>query len=218
MGRLPTVLRILTDHSDRRNDTRQHRPGYADRVEQIVIPRQGLEIHEQGAAGVRDVGDELTGQIPRDPGVHRAECQFAVFRPRQETVVVIEQPSGLRSGEIGGKRETGPGPKPVRAFVAAETTAEVGGTYVLPDDGVSDGRPGLSRPHERRLSLIGESDGYEIGRRRVDLSERLPDHQVNVPPDLLGIVLNPTRLRIDLLVLSLGHGHDLAAVIDESAS
>ena len=70
------------------------------------------------------------------------------------------------------------------------------------------GRAGLSRPEKRGLALIGESDGCEIGRRRVDLSKGLPDHQVNVPPDLVGIVLDPTRLRIDLLVLSLGHGHE----------
>jgi hypothetical protein len=160
----------------------------------------------------------VTGQIPSNPRVHRAEGQLAVFRPSLEAVIAVEQPTDFRTRKVGSKGQAGPVPKPVCTLLAAETSAEVGCPYVLPNDGVSNRPPGLSRPEERRLSLVGQADGCEIGRCRVDLNKRLSDHPANVSANLIGIVLDPTRPRVDLLVLSLRHSDDLAVVIDESAS
>jgi hypothetical protein len=39
----------------------------------------------------------------------------------------------------------------------------------------------------------------------------------DIPSDLVGIVLHPTRLGVDLFVLTLGHGHDPAKAINEGA-
>src|SRR3712207_8149811 len=48
----------------------------------LLVPVEGLEVHQHGAARVGDVGDvqaavRTAGQIPDDPRVHVAEQQVA---------------------------------------------------------------------------------------------------------------------------------------------
>ena len=49
--------------------------------------------------------------------------------------------------------------------------------------------------------------------RKLPLLQSLRNHFLRGLPDLLGIVLDPSRLRIDLLVLLLRDRHDLAGCV-----
>src|SRR5207247_8334083 len=51
--------------------------------------------------------------------------------------------------------------------------------------------------------------------RDASLLERTGDHLVRALHDLHRVVLDPPRLRIDLLVFLLLHGNDLARVIED---
>jgi hypothetical protein len=108
--------------------------------------------------------------------------------------------------------------KPVGALFAAEVPTEIRRPNVLPDDGVPNRLPGLPRPEKRGLSLVGETNGREISRPRINPSERLSNHEVDVPADFVGVVFDPPRLWVDLCVLSLRHRRDLAAMIHQSTS
>ena len=81
---------------------------------------------------------------------------------------------------------------------------------VLPDDGVVDRLAGLAIPDDRRFALVGDADGGEVGGFDAGLGERPPDDLDAAGPDLDRIVLDPTGLGEDLLMLLLVDGHDAA--------
>ena len=63
-------------------DLGEHRPRHAERCEQVVVPVERREVHEQRAARVRDVGRVhaavgAAGQVPEHPAVGGAEEQLA---------------------------------------------------------------------------------------------------------------------------------------------
>ena len=58
--------------------------GHAEELQQLVVPVQGLQVHQHGAAGVGDVGDvppavDAAGQVPQQPAVGGAEDRLAGF-------------------------------------------------------------------------------------------------------------------------------------------
>jgi len=77
--------------------------------------------------------------------------------------------------------------------------AELRGPAVLPDE-----RPGHRAargpiPQNDRLALVGQSDGGEVARANSGGGHRLRDHGRDGLPDLLGVVLDPARLRVVLV-------------------
>ena len=51
----------------------------------LLVPLQGVQVHQHGAGGVGDVGDvhaavDAAGEVPDDPGVHGAEEDVAAPR------------------------------------------------------------------------------------------------------------------------------------------
>ena len=88
----------------------QHRRGYVERCQQLVVPRQAVEIEEQRARSVGGVGgvEPAAGQPPDQPRVHRAEGYLAGRGAPPQLRVLVEQPSDLRAGEVGIEHQAGP--------------------------------------------------------------------------------------------------------------
>src|SRR5262249_49834038 len=84
---------------------------------------------------------------------------------------------------------------------------------VLPDERVIDRLSRVTVPHYGRLTLVRHADRRKIRGAQSALVERFADHFLRPPPDLLRIVLHPTGLRIDLLVLALGARHHPARAL-----
>src|SRR5204862_988673 len=85
---------------------------------------------------------------------------------------------------------------------------------VLPDDRVSDRLAGGAVPDDRRLALVGDADAGDVGCLEPGTRERLARGCELRAPDLARVVLDPSRLRIDLAELALRQGNDPAARIE----
>src|SRR5690349_15268889 len=65
---------------------------------------------------------------------------------------------------------------------------------ILPDDGVRDGPAGLAIPGDDRLALVGERHA------RSSPFDALFEKNGNIGQKLFGVVLDPTRMRMNLPV------------------
>lgn len=91
------------------------------------------------------------------------------------------------------------------------------GAGVLPDHGVRDRTAGGPVPDHGGLPLVGDADRRQPFRAGAGGVQRLPHHELDVVPDLLGVVLDPTGPGEDLPVLALGHGDDLPGPVEHDA-
>ncbi len=120
---------------------RQACAGHGEDLEQPVGPVAGAQIHEQRAAGVRDVGNvaPMAGELEQQPAVYRAEGELAALRARPSARNVVEQPGQLGAGKI--RIEQQPGASGDFRFVTGRShaLAVTRGAPILPDDGRCDG-------------------------------------------------------------------------------
>ena len=129
---------------------------------------------------------------------------------------VVEDPLDLRAGEVGRQRQAdlrrggGPGRRP-----CSSSSQMSFGPGVLPDDRVVDRLAGRLVPDDRRLALVGDADRGEVGGGDAGLGEGALDDLLAARPDLHRVVLDPARLRVDLLVLLLVDRHDRAGVVED---
>ena len=98
---------------------------------------------------VRQTGDE-----PRVDGPHG---QLASFRAAPELSVAVEDPVDLRPGEVGVEEKTGAGPDVILMALGFQSSAEVGRSSILPDDGPMDRLQRLPVPQDHRLPLAGDA-------------------------------------------------------------
>ena len=87
-----------------------------------------------------------------------------------------------------------------RVSVGGESVAHVGGASVLPHD---RGAVGLARravPGHDGLALVRDTDGRDAV--TADLLDDLGEGGLHRPPDLGGVVLDPSRLRVVLRELA----------------
>jgi hypothetical protein len=75
-------------------------------------------------------------------------------------------------------------------------------------------RPGAGIPEQCRLALVGDTDPGETFRRQSGFVERFSDDRASVAPDFVGVVLDPSGLRVDLRVLFLGQSDDHAVAVE----
>jgi len=87
------------------------------------------------------------------------------------------------------------------------------GAPVLPHDGIGERLAGSALPHDRRLALIGDADRGD--RLRSDILERGAPRREYRLPDLLRIVLDFARSRIDLGERDLRRGARPSFVIED---
>ena len=73
---------------------RQHTARYIEDLQNLVVPVQRVDVEQHRPAGVGVVGhvDLAAGQLPDQPGFHRAEQQIAPLGPCAHAGDVIEYP------------------------------------------------------------------------------------------------------------------------------
>src|SRR5207237_6766750 len=162
-----------------------------------------LEVHQHGAAGVADVRDVqaavgAAGEIPDAPGVDVAEDQVAGLGLLAGTIDVVEDPTHLGAGEVGGQREADLRPEAILYAVGGELVDELVGAGVLPHDRVHHRLARVAVPDDRGLALVGDAQTGDVARAGSRLRQRVVEHLLTALPDLLGVVLDPARLGINL--------------------
>ena len=89
-----------------------------------------------------------------------------------------------------------------------------GAAAVLPDDGVMDGLAGGAIPQQTGFALVGDSDGGQSVER--DPGGGFTAHGDRCHPNLFGVVLDPTVLRVVLGERALSGGDDHAGTIKDN--
>ena len=96
-----------------------------------------------------------------------------------------------------------------------ERLARCRSSAVLPHDRRSERFTACAIPQDGRLALIRDTDRSDIARASADLGEYGIHRGTLAGPDLLRVVLDPTRLREVLREFLLRTGNDAAAMIEE---
>jgi len=140
-------------------------------------------------------------QPPNLPGIHVAKDSIAPLGRLPQALHVVQQPFDLGAGEIGRQGQADLGAEAILTPILSQFTADFVRAGVLPDDGVVVRLARVLVPDDGRLALVRHADSRDLPGLDACLIQPTPDHVLGAPPDLHRIVLNPTRLRVDLLVL-----------------
>src|SRR5690606_26573747 len=170
-----------------------HRARHAEVCQDLLVPLQGLQVHEQGAGSIGHVGDvhaavNATGQVPQNPAVGGAEEQVSGFGTFASTFDIVQDPLDLGTGEVGGQRQAHGLLVAFKSFIASQLFDDVLGAGVLPDNGVVDGLAGVLIPYHRGFALDGDADDLDVVTGQVGLGQRLADHFADVVPDFSWIM------------------------------
>ena len=205
----------------RRPHLGQHRPRHVQQRQQLVVPLLGVDVEQQRAAGVADVGDVLlaAGQPPDQEAVHGAEQDLAAGGAGAQAIERVEQVLDLGAGEIRVDHQAGLLAECRLVPVGLQAVADRRGHAALPDDGVGHRLAGGLLPQDGGLALIGDADGREVGGGDAGFGEHVPRRLQLRGPDRLRIVLDMPGAGEDLRELLLGLcDHPSAAIEDDAAA
>jgi hypothetical protein len=88
----------------------------------------------------------------------------------------------------------------------------------LPDDRIADRLTRFAIPHDGGLTLIRDTDRRNISRTRTGAGERFVRNRNLRSGNLLGIVLDPSRLRKNLIELALRNRTNLPSLIEQESA
>ena len=196
----------------------QHGPRDAEQIEQFIVPLPGMDVQQQGATGVADVGAvALTPrQLPNQPGVNGAKSQFTGLCLCTGTRNVVEQPAQFGGREIGVEAQAGALLNEWLHPLFAPLLAQRFGAPVLPDDGGVQWHAGLAVPQQGGFALVGDAHAPDVGGRQVALGEHLLRCVALAVPKTQGVVFYPARLRVNLREFLLRHADDVAVVVENN--
>ena len=145
-------------------DLRQQALRHVQKLQQLLVPAELVDIVEHGAAGVGLVGDVdlAAGQLPDQPGVDGAEKQLALFRLLSGAGGVVQQPFDLGAGEVGIGHKAGLFPDDIAVAPGFQLVDDGGGAAALPDNGVGNGLAAGFFPDHGGLPLVGDADGRDV--------------------------------------------------------
>ncbi len=150
-----------------RHDARQHRRRNAEQLEQMRVPVAGLDVEQQRAAGVRDVGDV---RARRRSGSRSSQLSIVpkASSPRSARRRSAGSLSSNQASLVAEKYGSSTQPRAARdlGFVALgpEPLAGVRGAAILPDDGRRNGPTGRAIPEHRGFALVGDPDRGDVRR------------------------------------------------------
>ena len=153
------------------------------------------------------------GEIPDQPGIHRAEQQFAPLGALACARDIVQNPFDLGSGEIGVDQQAGFVAHVGCHAVSGQFIADRGRAPALPNDGVVHRLAGVLVPDDGRFALVRDADACDIRRRQAAFFKRLAHGvELRIQNDH-GVVLDPARLGINLREGILRQRHDVAALV-----
>ena len=162
--------------------------------------------------------DSSLCKFPDQPGLHRSKQQFSLFRGLSRPFDMIQNPLNLCRGKIGVNDQPRlPAVCLLQPFFP-ECIRNIGSAAALPDDRVTDRLSRFFVPDNGRLPLIRNSDRRYILRRCPDPVHRLHRHTEHCGPDLICIVLHPSRVRKILVKFLLRHRTDLPRLIKQDTA
>ncbi len=136
--------------------------------------------------------------VPYQPGIDGAECQTPLISQLLRAFDVLQYPADLGSRKIGVDQQAGLGADGFSQAVGFQLIAKCGGATVLPDDSVIHSLAGFAIPDHGSFTLVGNADGGNRSAVQTDVGRGLGRNANLGRPDFLRVMLNPTRLRIDL--------------------
>src|SRR3954470_22776187 len=124
-------------------NSRKHRLRDSKHVENLLIPGQGLEIHELSAAGIADIGDvnatqAAAGQLPNQKRIDVAKNHVARLGLFASTFYVFENPAGFETAEIGGEGQASLAAKTILPTSFRQVADVVSNPRILPHQRVRD--------------------------------------------------------------------------------
>ncbi len=165
----------LAQDAARRLHLGQHRARHVEDVEQLVVPVELVDVEQQRAARVRDVGgvDAPAGQAPQQEAVDGAGEDLAVAGARAQALVAVEQMLDLGAREVGVDHQAGLLLEQRLQTVGLESIADRRGDAALPHDRVRHRTPGRALPQHHRLALIGDADRGDVVALGLGLAQHL---------------------------------------------
>ncbi len=197
---------------------RQHRGWNSKCIEELLVPRQCLQIHQLRAAGVSDICEVNAAlgaarQVPDEKGVNVAEDRVAGLGQLAHAFYIFENPSDFQAAEIRCKRQPGLGTKTVLPAGSRQFADVVRDPRVLPDKSVGKRLAGFAVPNNGSLPLVGDTNRGQVLRLELAIRHRFRHHFARALPDFFRVVLNPSRFGINLLVFFLGDRDDAARAV-----
>ena len=192
----------------------------ADCGEQFVIPGLAVQIEEHRARGITGVGDmqAAASQIPDEPGIDGAEGQFATLSFFASAGDMIEQPANFASGKVSVDDKAGFIFYQFRLSGFFQAFAKIGGTPVLPDDGIVDGPARFAVPDYGCFALIGDAESSDVFAGKFGFGQNVAsDFELGVP-NLAWVMLDPAGLGEDLLEFLLRDRMNLAALAEQDGA
>ena len=179
---------------------REQRRRHLKQPQQFLIPGSGANIEQQRARSVGRIGRMHlpVGQAPQQVGIDSAEGQLALLGARAGAGNVVQHPTNLRRREIRIEQQPGALGHHLFAAVCRQARAQIGRAAILPDNRIADRLAGFAAPDECGLALVGDADGGNIPGRYGGLVQRRAHGRQSCLPDVVRIVLDPARMRIDL--------------------
>jgi hypothetical protein len=201
---------------------REHLAWHAEDRQQLVVPVQGREVHQEGTAGVCHVGYvraavRTAGKVPDEPALHGSEQHVTALGALAQARGVVEQPAHLRGGEVRCRRQAAALAHGLSIGAAGQLVDEGAGAGVLPHDR-PPGRPaGVAVPQHGGFPLVGDAERDDLVDSGSGLGEGLWRDAFEVVPDLHRVVLDPARLGKVLFVLTLRDRDQPPAVVEQDA-
>ena len=147
-------------------------------------------------------------QARDEPAVHGSDCGIAGTRH------VLHDPGELRGREVRIDHQPRNLPHPTFMAALAQPRALERGSPVLPDNGAGQRLKRGAIPNDQRLALVRDADRLHIVWLRTRRLERAERGLLDRRPYLLGVVLDPARLRVVLLDLHVSLAANLAVHAD----
>ncbi len=215
-----TILASVAVDLGRRANLRQHRQRDAHNSRDLLIPGQGVEVHQHRPRGVGHIGHtdasiDPAGQLPDQPGINIAENRLARFGRLAQAGDVVEQPLDLQAGEVSRQRQAHLGSETVPPPPGGQLGHNFVVAGILPDQRVVVRLARFLIPDHRRFPLVGNTYGSQIPPLDVRLDQGCFDHRLGTLPNLQGVVLYPTGLGVNLLMFQLLRRYHLPAVVED---
>ena len=201
-------------------DGGQHGAGDIKQAQNVLIPVAGVNIAEHGAGGIRTIGHKGTtfGQLPDEPRIHCSKEKISRLGTLTSARHVIQDPLDLGTRKIRIKTQAGAASDQLCVTRGLQLLADRRGTTTLPDDGVAYGSSRMAIPHNGCLALVGHADGGNFVRVDAGAGDAFGQSGILVSIDGHRIMLDPSRLGIDLGKFMLSHGHKAAGAIKQNST
>ena len=158
------------------------------------------------------------GEIPDEPRIDGAEGQPAILCVGARTAYVVKDPGNFGCGEIGINDQPGLLADGVFRAILRQRAAEGRAATILPHDGVVDGFAGFAIPYDGGFALVGNSECDDVAGPHLRFAEHFDSRRELRRENVVGIMLDPAFVGIDLLEFMLRHAYDFAGMVEEDGA